>query len=506
MMPGRPVRFKLAVALAGWLFVFAAGRLSARDVFVTRPDQLAAALEGVRPGDRVTLKDGDWRNAKVAVGRGGEAGKVIEIRAQTPGGVKLTGSSFLEINAPYVVVDGLWFHGGAIGKGAVIQFNSHHGIVRNTAITDYNPASFETGYYWAFFAGDHNGLDRCYFKGKSNLQPVIGNAIEDSRHNTVSGSYFKNIPYVAGANGREIIRVWGSGKIEERDDDGAFFTVESNLFDHADGEGVETISLKSNHNVVQHNTVVATRGGINIRRGNFNVVQDNIVLGSGVVGAHGLRMSGRDNTVQRNYVAGCDYGIRAAAGEFIARALTSGYSPDVKSNGRRTAEVRIPTYPQVKNLTLANNVTVGIAGPDLEIGSSYKNHWPKSQQVLLPEDCVISNNRFVRPRGGVSVVVTAADSAPPLENFSFRPNRYEGNVLVGEGEIAPVARSGFLVQAFPAGWSADQERAALKPLGPNEVGPEWLVAMRKAGSFVVEDDISTAPTETPEPRKKKKRS
>ena len=26
--------------------------------------------------------------------------------------------------------------------------------------------------------GDHNVVDRCYFKGKNNLQPLVGNAIE----------------------------------------------------------------------------------------------------------------------------------------------------------------------------------------------------------------------------------------------------------------------------------------------------------------------------------------
>ncbi len=488
--------------LAG--FALTLGSVAARDIFVEGPAQLASSLKAARAGDTVTLKNGDWKDAKFVVNQGGSAGKPIEIRAETPGGVKLSGSSALEVNAPYVTIDGFLFQGGATTQSSVIHFKSHHGIVRNTAIIDYNPPSFETECYWVFFAGDDNLVEQCYLKGKNNHHPLIGNAIDGSRRNTVRRSYFKNIPYVANSNGREIIRVWGSGKLEERDDDGAYFTIEGNLFDRADGEGTETISLKSNHNVVRNNTVIATRGGINIRRGNFNTVKDNIVRGQGVDGAHGLRMSGRENVVQGNFISGCDYGIRVACGEYITEALTPSYTPDVKPNSKRTAQVRIPTYPQVRKLTLADNVLVGISGPDLEIGSSYKGHWPESQQVLLPEECLIKNNRFVRPQDGASVLVTVAERTPPLDRFVFKPNVYSGNVLVGTGSVAAAAREGFATQTWPVGWTEVQESAALKPRTAEDVGPAWIVALRKAGGLTVEDISSARPAVTPEPKKKKK--
>ena len=504
-MKSRPPLTVVARLLGlGLLACLAAGHLAARDFMVEGPAQLARSLKAARAGDTVTLKNGDWKDAKFVINQGGGVGKPIEIRAETPGGVKLCGTSFLEINAPYVTIDGLRFQGGATTQSAVIQFKSHHGIVRNTAIIDYNPPSSATECYWVFFAGDDNLIDRCYFKGKNNHHPLIGNAIEDSRRNSVRGSHFKNIPYVANANGREIIRVWGSGKLEERDEDGAYFTIEGNLFDRADGEGTETISLKSNHNVVRNNTVISTRGGINIRRGNFNTVKDNIVLGQGADGAHGLRMSGRDNVVQGNYVSGCDYGIRIACGEYIAEALTPRYAPDVKPNGRKTAQVRIPTYPQVRNLLLADNVMVGISGPDLEVGSSYKGHWPESQQVLLPEECTIRNNRFVRPHGGVSVLVTAAERTPPLDRFMFKPNAYSGNVLVGGGSIAAVARDGFSTRDLSSVWSEEIETRDLKPLTAEDVGPAWIVALRQVGGLSVEEVSSAEPAATTGSKKKKK--
>jgi len=452
------------------------GALFGREALVRQPLELQRALNAARPGDIVTLKNGDWKDAVVSIEKGGLAGKPLEVRAESPGGVTFSGASSLVINAPFVTVTGLLFHKGGLNEGvknsAVIEFRSHHGIVRNSAIVDYNPASFETKYYWVWFSGDSNLVDHCYFKGKSNLEPVIGNDLEESRHNSVLHCYFKDIPYAKG-NGREIIRVWGSGKYEQNGDDGAFFTIEGNLFEHADGEGAEIISLKSNHNTILHNTVVASLGCINIRRGNFNTVKENIILGKGVEGARGFRMSGEHNLVQGNFAAGCEYGIEVSCGEYIASHLTADYQPNLKTKGVKKEGSSVPTYPQNKDVTIIDNVMVGHTGPDLAIGSSYKSHWPESQQVLLPEECIIKNNRFVRPKGGESVIGTIPDTSPPLDQFKFKPNQYVGNLLIGGTCSFAPAAGGFKSEPISAGWSETREIAKLKPLTPLEVGPDW---------------------------------
>ena len=119
----------------------------AREIVIATPSQIAASLATIQPGDIVILKNGSWVNADILVNKGGEPGHPVEIRAERPGGVVLGGISSLEINAPYVTVDGLFFDKGTTGKNSVIQFNSHHGILRNSAIVDYNPARFATKYY-----------------------------------------------------------------------------------------------------------------------------------------------------------------------------------------------------------------------------------------------------------------------------------------------------------------------------------------------------------------------
>lgn len=465
----RPVL--LLAALAAGLV-----RLPARELRVGSPAQLTAALKDAAAGDVITLQNGRWKDVAVTVTVGGTARAPVQIRAETAGRVILTGNSRLVLAAPFVTVSGLLFSGGAIDRGAVIELNSDHGIVRDTAIIDYNPPSFRTAYYWVMFSGNDNAVEDCAFQGKNNLGPLIGNALEGSRRNAVRRCYFHDIPY-AKHNGREILRIWGTGKLGPADDDGAYFTIEDNLFERADGEGAEIISLKSNHNIVRNNTILASRGCLNIRRGNYNVIEGNIILGEHQPRALGVRLSGEHNVIRHNLVAGCDYGIELSSGEFIAASLTPRYRPDVKRDRANQGDVRIPTYPQNRENLISDNVLVDNTGPDLDIGASYKRHWPASQQVLLPERCVIENNRFVRFDGRPSVVGVTPDPEPPLDRFHFEPNHYAGNVLLGGTIAYAPAAAGVAVRELPAHWTPQQAEARFVPLTPREVGPAWMRAV-----------------------------
>ena len=491
------------------LLIVSLSSLWAREISVPNVGALAGALGSAGPGDVIVLAKGNWPDAQIKIDRGGSEQSPLTIRAESPGETLLTGTSYLEINAPHVVVDGLYFTHGAIDpkQFSVIHFKSHHGTVRNTAVIDYNPPEFEDESYWAYFSGDNNVVEKCYFKGKNNMHPLLGNAIDGSRTNTVRGCYFKNIPLDDG-NGREILRMWGPGKFDPKDKDGAFCLVEGNLFDGADGEGTEIISLKSNYNRVLSNTIVGSRGCLNIRQGSHNVVQGNIMLGKGVEGAQGLRMSGFDNKVEGNYVSGCDWGIRIQTGEYIESALTSGYQANMKEKKSKKgegSEVNVAKYPPVQDLVLARNVSVNNTGADLEVGFSYKKHWPENQLVLLPENCQIKDNRFIRSAGGESVIGSLPDTQPPLDKIKLSPNHYENNLLLGGTCAYAPAVSGFKMESIPAGWSADQELANWKVLKPEDVGPDWVIALRKAGQFAVEDDKSCYRAESAKGEKKKKK-
>jgi len=484
--------------------------LVAREVAVKNVAELKAAVAAAASGDVIRLASGQYDNVSLKVAHNGTEGRPIVIMAAKAGEAILGGSSEIDISGAHVVIDGLYLLNGALAGGgaerSVITFNSHHGVVRNTAIVDYNPPAFNTSYYWVFFNGNNNQLDHCYFKGKNNLEPLIGNGLEGAHHNSVVGCYFKNIPFDVG-NGREDIRVWGSGKFDAKTADGAYFTVQGNLFDHADGEGTEIISLKSNFNQVLNNTVRATRGGINIRRGANNTVKGNIVLGEGVAGAHGLRMSGSNHVVQGNYVSGCDYGIRVSAGEFTGYALTPSYAPHEKNNAKsaKNALGIVTAYPQSKKLTLANNVIVGCDGVDLELGSDYKKHWPEEQMVLLPSDCDITGNRFIKLKGGLSIEVTAPEAQFASLAAKSLANRFRSNVVYGGKIKGSGAEAGCKIEGLPSGWTEKREMGDFKPLKPEDVGPPWVIALRAAGNFEVEDDMSCSRDPAAAKIKKKKK-
>ena len=121
---------------------------------------------------------------------------------------------------------------------------------------------------------------------------------------------------------------------------------------------------------------------------------------------------------------------------------------------------------------------VGSTGPDLDVGANYKRHWPQEQEILLPIRCMVKNNRFVRPQGGVSVVGTIPDTQPPLDRFMFEPNTYLANVIVGGTNAYAPSAQGFSLQALPEAWSVAREAAGLKPLTPGDVGPDWMKGAR----------------------------
>lgn len=429
------------------------------------PAELAAVLARAQPGDTIVLGDGTWRDVAVVLSAAGTAAAPVTVRARTPGRVVFSGESSLVFAAPHVIVDGLRFTAGATKRNSVVQFNSDHGRLTNSAVIDYNPPDVATGYYWIYFQGNDNRVDHCFFQGKSHQQPVIGNHLKDSRRNAVDHCHFADIPYVAGRNGREIFRIWGYGGNEELGDDGAFFTIEHNLFERADGEGAEIISLKSNRNVVRFNTIVRTRGGITNRSGNFNTITDNVILCDGAEGAYGMRITGRHHTVARNYIRGGTFGLHLMAGEFIERDLTGRYEP-IKREG--TPLGRVPAYNQARENLVADNVLVDIAGVDFLLGNGYKANWPRAQRVLVPELNRFTGNVVFKPRGGVAIDIAKQDIAAPLDGFRFGANEFSGNrVLGGTVGIIPAPAG---TEVAPAGGPVP---APLHQLTPAEVGPAW---------------------------------
>jgi poly(beta-D-mannuronate) lyase len=140
--------------------------------------------------------------------------------------------------------------------------------------------------------------------------------------------------------------------------------LKENLFENADGEGVEIISIKSNRNWIQDNTFLSSTGSLNVRRGSDNIISNNTILCNAKSGAQGIRISGQRNLIEKNYISNCEYGIAVSSGEFWDHPLTNLY--DV--NDRNGSKPNKSRYPQNKFDVIRENIFVSNSGPDLDIG------------------------------------------------------------------------------------------------------------------------------------------
>ena len=432
---GRPAGAVLGVVLGLLAMPVQAAERRAGDAI-----ELQAALAAARPGDTVVMRNGVWKDLDLVLRSPGTDAAPVRLRAESPGGVVLTGSSRLTFQAPHLIVSGLLFRDGALAGGAVVVFASHHGRLTESAIVDYNPADPLVEYHWVILEGSDNRVDHCQFRGKNNRRPVIANR-PGARRNRVDNSHFKDIAFRS-QNGREVIQIMGYGMSEELGQDGAFCTVERNLFEQAHGEGAEIISIKSNRNVIRDNTFRQTKGGVTNRSGNFNLIEGNFILGENEPRSYGIRVTGQHHRVLNNYVANvAGAGLLLVTGEYIDQPLTERWSPIAREG---TPLGRVPRYAQVKHGVFAHNSFVNCGGTGIEVGSSYKAGWPRGQQVLLPESNLIVNNLVRQAGQAVAVRATAPEGARPFDRFVFQTNTFQGNLVFG-GPLAGVAPASFLV-------------------------------------------------------------
>ncbi|MEI7729563.1 MAG: chondroitinase-B domain-containing protein [Verrucomicrobiota bacterium] len=246
--------------MSGALLLEAAARSTVGNTLIETPKELSK-LDDAQPGDVFVLKDGTWKDVVIYVKRGGDAKNAVVLRAQTPGKVRFTGECGVHLTAPYVTLDGFVFS-GPHEKNSVVTLRSHNGVLQNCAFVGLKPGKPTTESRWLWFQGPENLVTNCYFTGKNNAGTVVHNDGYRGRSNTVCACLFKDIdfsPVLRQLN--PIFNIFGP---DETDEDGSFFTIEGNLFDHANGED-QLLVIKSSRNRIVRNTILESRGVINLR-------------------------------------------------------------------------------------------------------------------------------------------------------------------------------------------------------------------------------------------------
>lgn len=344
-------------------------------IVVKNIEELNAAIKKVQPGDIVILQNGEWKDATIKLLCSGTKEKPILFKAQTAGKVIITGHSQLRLGGDYIVVDGLYFINGYAGEDPVINFrvdNKHLANscrVTNTSINDFNNPKRMDENYWVAFYGKNNRLDHCSFRDKKNLGVLLAVILDDERsrenYHAIDHNYFGRRPPL-GSNGGEIIRVGVSQHCEFNSNT----QITDNFFEYCDGE-TEIVSIKSCSNVVRGNLFKESQGGVVLRHGNYNTVENNIFFGNDKEGTGGVRVINRGQWVVNNLFYKCR-GI-----DFRSPLSVMNGVPNSAPN----------RYVQVTDAVIANNSFYNCAAISLCEGSD-------TERSLPPDHVLFVNNIF----------------------------------------------------------------------------------------------------------------
>jgi poly(beta-D-mannuronate) lyase len=325
---------------------------------------LTAHLDRANPGDEIVLVDGVYATTSpIEVRCAGTATNRIIVRAETIGGVEISGSHGFQINssAAHVTIQGFKFThrsgGTAIQSGAnFIRFTRN--IFQCAGVGHY-----------LLVAGVDAEIDHNEFRDKStvgNMIDVRGAEGQVARRVWIHHNYFHDFTS-AGANGAETIR-WGLSGLSLSTGNGL---CEYNLFVRCNGEN-EMISNKSSGNTYRFNTVLDSRE-VSQRHGNDCFYYGNFIRNSG-----GIRVYGDRHKIFSNYLEGNSIGVNMGNG-----------GGDVYHGALLTAHDRPDDNVVVFNTFINNRTHYQMGARSGGLGSS---------------NTVVANNLFFG--GGVAVAVS----------------------------------------------------------------------------------------------------
>ncbi len=394
-----------------------------------------AALGTLAAGDVVVWRDGVYDGETVRLKGSGRADAPVILRAETPGGVRFTGTSRLSIEGAYAEAEGFWWQDPEPVQGrAVVTFakGSAGCVLRDCAVTgDATAEDAATDTKWVSLYGTRNTVSGCTFRDKRNIGCLLVVWLEAGivPEHTVANNRFERPVTLRDANGKaingqETIRIGTSDYSMQT----AACTVEGNWFYHCHGEQAEIISNKSCGNFYHGNLFVESQGSLTLRHGNGCTVRGNSFLGNGLEGTGGIRIIGEDHVVEENYLQGL-----AGTGYRTAVCLVRGQqSPAL--NG----------YWQVKNARVRRNTIV-----DCKYAFNVNYASSGSDQVMPVVGTLIEDNVVSLSSSSSYAVYCTATPAPDIE--------WKNNTLYGgrqSGVELPTAAEAPILPDMPLGVDA----------------------------------------------------
>ncbi len=371
---GRAFRAEHLTILAGFTLA-AVGAEDARAADYLVKDQAAyrEAVKRLRPGDKLMLANGVWRDFEIVFQGRGEEGAPISLTAETPGKVILSGQSNLRLAGEFLEVSALVFKDGYTPTSEVIAFRvdaenlANNSRVTEVVIDNYNQPERREVDSWVVMYGKNNRFDHSHIVGKRNTGVTMAVRLNSEKsqenHHRIDHNYF-GPRQILGSNGGETLRI-GTSHYSLTD---SFTVVENNYFDRADGE-LEIISNKSGQNTFRNNTFYKSRGTLTMRHGNNNRVEGNVFFGEGADHTGGIRVINAGQTITNNYMEGLK-GTRFGGALVVMNGV-----PDSPIN----------RYHQVKDAKISNNSIINSDNVQLAAGSD-------AERSAVPVDSEFTQN------------------------------------------------------------------------------------------------------------------
>jgi len=423
-------------------------------------------------GDTVIWEDGTYSNQNIVfVGASGTASNPITLIAETPGGVKFTGSSELNIAGDYLIVDGFFWDGGT-GTTNHVEFRqassgSNFGnncILRNCAFDDLATTG-DTKSRWVVVYGQDNIIEYCTFLNKNSTGACILVELAyqggTTAGHTIQNNYFYNFPAKDGRSNSgdcEAIRI-GVSLYQNVD---AAVLVQNNYFKETDGEN-EIITNKSRNNIYLDNTFRKCRGSLVMRHGAGAWVEGNYFLGEFKANSGGIRITDSDHIILNNYMQELDNsssynnGITLMGGNTPSGGTTGGYQnvDDILIAFNTIYASEDPIYynssqgSYVPTGTIANNLIYSTYGTivsgdlSLETGTTWAgNVFGGSTIGLTDAGITVANANFAasgeisKPSSSGAAANTAAGSYSSITSDIEGRTRPSSNKDVGAHEVS----------------------------------------------------------------------
>lgn len=298
----------LTLAALPMLLVVAACDQDSNARLVSTIEEFDEAVATLQPGNRIVLANGTWTDVELMFSGEGLADSLIELTAEEPGKVIITGQSNLRFSGSYILVSGLVFKDGFTPTSEVISFRTskddlaNHSRVTNTVIDNFSNPERQDSDTWVAIYGRNNRFDHNSLLDKRNrgVTLTVRMNTEASRENdhVIEYNYF-GPRQTLGSNGGETVRI-GTSHYSREDSN---TVVQYNYFDRTSGE-LEIVSNKACGNTYRGNVFFETQGTLTMRHGHYTLVENNYFLGNRKPNTGGIRVINENQTVRNNYLYG----------------------------------------------------------------------------------------------------------------------------------------------------------------------------------------------------------